>query len=255
MRSRFDRLVRPLGIALGGAALAALAAGAPQGAAEPIDLRIDLATQLGSTPGNWNNVANLTGLTTGLVDHGTGAATAVSIDGTGSPWEALEGDSNGEFPDQDWLIQPAAVDGAGLDEGETGLFTLSGLADGVYRIEVVSARTTFNYLDRITVNGALASRTHLGTPVVTPWNATTDGLLAGNWLIWDGVVPVAGGVAIAVEADPATLGIVNAIRVLETPYAAPVAQAIPAASTAALALLASALAALALGVLRRRRIA
>jgi len=253
MRSHCDRFVRPLGIALCGAALAALAAGDPQGAAEPIDLRIDLATQLGTTAGNWNNVANLTGLTTGLVDFGTGAATAVSIDGTGSPWEAIVGDADGEFPDQDWLVQPATVDGAGLDEGEIGVLALGGLPDGVYRIEVVSARTTFNYLNRITVNGAPAARTYLGTPAVTPWNATTDGLAAGNWLIWDGIVPVAGGITIALEADPATLGIVNAIRVLETPYAAPVAQAIPAASTLGLALLASALAALALGALRRRR--
>lgn len=249
------RVSRPLGVTLFGLALAAAALGEPLGSAEPIDLRIDLATQLGSTPGNWNNVSNLTGLTAGLVDYASGAATSVSIDGTGSPWESLEGDSDGEFPDQEWLIQPATVDGAGLDEGEIGLFTLTGLPDGVYRIEVVSARTTFGYLDTILVNGALADRTHLGTPVVTPWNATSDGLEAGNWLIWDGVVPVAGAVTIAAESDPATLGIVNALRVLETPYAAPVAQAIPTVSSLGLALLALALAGLALGRMRRRRAA
>ncbi len=103
--SRFrSRVSRPFGVTLFGLALAAVAPGEPLGVAEPIDLRIDLATQLGSTPGNWNNVANLTGLTAGLVDYATGAATAVSIDGTGSPWESIEGDSNGEFPDQEWLI-------------------------------------------------------------------------------------------------------------------------------------------------------
>ncbi len=130
--------------------------------------------------------------------------------------------------------------------------TIAGLPDGVYRVEVVAVRTTFGYLDTILVDGALADRTHLGTPVATPWNATTDGLEAGNWLIWDGVVPVAGSIAITVVADPATLGIVNAIRVLETPYAAPVAQAIPTLSSLGIALLALALAGLALGRMRRR---
>jgi hypothetical protein len=85
-----------------------------------------------------------------------------------------------------------------------------------YQVEVVSARTSFDYLNTITVNGALADRTYLGTPVQTPWGSNADGLTPGNWLIWDGVVPVGGTITIVDVADPQTLGIVNAIRILTT---------------------------------------
>ena len=97
--------------------------------AQLVDIRIDLSTFLSSTPGNWNNISNLIGLTTGLIDFDTGAATFVSIDGTGSPWSDFFGDNDGAFPNQDWLIQPATVDGAGLLTGLTGTFTLGGLSD------------------------------------------------------------------------------------------------------------------------------
>ena len=80
-----------------------------------VDIRIDLSTFLGSTAGNWNNITDITGLTTGLIDFNTGAATSVSIDGTGSDWLDFFGDDDGAFPDQGWLIQPATVDGAGIN--------------------------------------------------------------------------------------------------------------------------------------------
>ncbi len=186
--------------------------------AQLVDIRIDLSTFLSSTPGNWNNISNLIGLTTGLIDFNTGAATFVSIDGTGSPWTDFFGDNDGAFPNQDWLIQPATVDGAGLLTGLTGTFTLGGLSDArTYQLELVSARTTFNYLNVFTVNGSLANRTFLNTPVVTPWNSTSDGLEPGNWLIWDDVVPVGGQITIMDLAGPGTLGILNAIRISQIP--------------------------------------
>ena len=43
--------------------------------AAPIDVRIDLSGLVSSTGGNWNNLSNLTGLTSGLVDFSTGLAT------------------------------------------------------------------------------------------------------------------------------------------------------------------------------------
>ncbi len=182
-----------------------------------VDIRIDLSTFLGSTPGNWNNISNITGLTTGLIDFNTGAATSVSIDGTGSDWLDFFGDDDGAFPDQGWLIQPATVDGAGLLTDLTGTFTISGLSDGAYQLELVAARTTFGYLNTFTVNGALANRTFLDTPVVTPWGSTTDGLEAGNWLIWDNVVASDGQITITDIAGPGTLGILNAIRISQIP--------------------------------------
>lgn len=177
----------------------------------PVDLRLDISTHVSSTGGNWNDIADITGLTTGLVDFNTGAPTPVSIQGTG--WRGFFGDDAGAFPNRDWLIQPATVDGAGLDPGVTGTFVVSGLTADLYRIEVVSARG-FNYLNTITVNGVAANRTSLGTPVQTPWDSADDGLTPGNWLIWDGVIPVAGAITITDQAASGTLAIINAVRIL-----------------------------------------
>lgn len=84
---------------------------------------------MSTTPGNRNNISNLTGTATNLIDFGAGTDWGLSI---------------------------------------TGTFTISGLTAGNYTIEVVSARTTFNYPNTFTVNGGtLANRTQLGTAVVT----------------------------------------------------------------------------------------
>jgi hypothetical protein len=181
------------------------------------DIRIDLSTSRGTTSGNWNNVSDLTGLTQNLIDFPTGAATNVSINGNGGPWRDFIGDSLGTFPDQDWLIQPATRDGAGLDDGETGTYTFANLTSSYYRVEVVTARTTFNYLNTITVNGLLANRTYLGTPVATPWGSESDGLTPGNWLIWDNVAAVNGVINLMDVADPNTLGMINAVRLVSVP--------------------------------------
>jgi len=228
--------------------------GAPLGAAAGVDIRIDLSNLVGTTAGNWNNVSNLTGLTTGLIDFVSGAATPVSIDGTGSPWQQFFGDDDGTFPDQDWLVQPATRDGAGVQDGLTGSFLFDGLGAGIYRVEIVTARTTYGYLNTITVNGATADRTYLGTPVVTPWNSTTDGLTAGNWLIWDAVVPAGGVITLVDQADADTLGMINAVRVTSL-YTPSVIQEVPTLSTVGFALLALGLVGLAFVLLRRRRVA
>lgn len=199
------------------------------------EIRIDLSTFVSSTPGNWNNISNLDGTTSDLIDFATGLGTGVSISGVG--WRDFYGDDGGEFPNQSWLVQPATEDAAGMDADETGVFTLSGLTDSAYIIEVVSARTTHGYLNSITVNGSYAGRTFLGTPVNTPWNAATDGLAAGNWLIWDNVIPDAGQIRIIDVAGPGTLGIVNALRVSSGDAAVPEPSTLALTAICALAML------------------
>src|SRR5215470_9463971 len=144
--------------------------------AQGADIRIDFSGQVSTTPGNWNNVTNLTGITANLIDFTSGAGTDLSIDGVGGPWSHFFSDDGGTFANPDWLIQPAPRDGAGLQASQSGTYRVSGLTAPAYRVEVVSARTTFGYLNTITIAGQLANRTSLGTPVVTPWNSTTDGL-------------------------------------------------------------------------------
>jgi hypothetical protein len=180
------------------------------------ELRIDLSTFVSVSAGNWNNINNLNGVTPGLIDFNTGLPTTASISGTG--WTDFFGvDSNAEWPTVDWVVTSSVRDGAGILNSQTGVFNISGLTAPFYTVEVVSARTTFNYLNNITVNGSLANRTFDGTPVVTPWGSNADGLLPQNWLIWDNVVPAGGTINVTDVASPNTLGIVNAIRITAIP--------------------------------------
>ncbi len=192
------------------ACLVMLVAMAGQARAGVMDVRLDISTFVNTTGGNWNNIANMNGLTSDLIDFNTGANTGIGI--TLSGWRDFFGDDEGSFPDQDWLIQPATRDGAGVSSGSSGTMTLSGLSASSYQIEIVSARTEFDYLNTITIGGALANRTYLGTPVNTPWGSNTDGLAPGNWLIWDNVTSN----DILLVSDSNTLGMINAIRILET---------------------------------------
>lgn len=214
-----------------------------------LDIRIDLSNSVSTTAGNWNNISALTGLTSNLIDFNSGLGTGVSIDGTGSPWSDFFGDEGGTFPNRDWLIQPATVDGAGLQNGQTGSFAIAGLSGSSYQVEVVSARPTFGYLNSITVNGVTANRTYLGTPVVTPWDSTADGLTPGNWLIWDNVAPVSGVITITDAADNGTLAMLNALRI-SVPTAA--VTAIPTVSEWGVVVLVLLLGAAAALFLRRR---
>lgn len=175
-----------------------------------IDIRIDLSTQDSSTAGNWNNISSLND-TTSLIDF-SGDATSASITGTG--WSNFSGDDSGSFPDQDWLVQPATKDGAGVSDGETASFTLSGLGAGTFQIDLVSARSFFDYQNFFTIDGSTATRTYLGTPVQNPWGSTSNGLTPGNWLIWDNVSS-GSDITIQLTADSSSLGMLNAIRILE----------------------------------------
>lgn len=201
-------------------------------AAGPVDIRIDFGTSVGVTEGHWNNVVDVTGVTSGLIDYVTGLPTEVAVGASAAPccpgsdtsWIPGGGDDAGDFPEEGWLVQPAARDGAVLKRALASAYEFSGLTGAAYRVEVVSARSTFEYLSIFGVNGERATRTHLGTPVPSGyWNSTTDGLDAGNWLIWDDVVPVNGTIRITVLRHHDTSAIINAVRIVETPAARPTA--------------------------------
>jgi hypothetical protein len=185
------------------------------------EFRIDLSTLQTTTGGNWNDIANLNSVTAGLKDFGSGLATGASISGSG--WRDFFGvDNAADWPDKDWVVSSSVIDGAGVDPSGVGTFAISGLSSTAnYRVEIVSARTAFNYLNTILVDGAAANRTFNGTAVNTPWGSTADGLTPQNWLIWDGR-PAAGGVLnISLQADRATLGMMNAMRIVEMPSRVP----------------------------------
>ena len=189
--------------------------------AAPIDLRIDLGNKAGETAGNWNNPGGtdplfLTGSYPDLIDFSTGLGTGVGINFGTTPedWSQFYGDSSGVFPDQSWLVQPATQDGAGWTHSYYGpAITLSGLVESRYLVEVVSARDVYAS-NSISVNGALANRTYLGTPVEDPWDVQSHGLYPGNWLIWDNVSPIVGEITIQMSTFATGMGIINAVRVV-----------------------------------------
>lgn len=188
---------------------------AAAGSAKAWEIRMDISDVVSTTGGNWNNIGNLNGVNADLIEFGSGANTGASISGFG--WRDFFGDDSAEFADVDWVQQPATADGAGVEEGSTGTFTVSGLADGEYVVEIVSARTEFEYLNFITVFGNFADRTFNGTPVNTPWGSNVDGLAESNWLIWDAVQTDDGEINIQLTSDVTTLGMINAIRISQIP--------------------------------------
>jgi|GEM_PF-2063992 len=191
--------------------------GAPGVDEDGIDIRIDFGTARGLTlPGQWNNIDNFAGVTFDLIDFNSGLSTGASIDGLGGEWRSFVGDDGPTFPEQDWIVNPASGDGAGLSTGLAATYLIDGLPEGDYQVEVMSARTTFDYFNTFNVNGALADRTFLGTPVVTPWGSTSHGLTPGNWLIWDAVSADGGQIQLDLQADPGTLGMINAMRISMT---------------------------------------
>ena len=182
---------------------------------DTLDIRIDFGTAAGTTlVGQWNNIDNLAlaGRTSGLIDFNTGSATTVSVDGLGGPWRSFVGDDLGAFLPQDWFVQPATRDAAGLSSGLSASYLFEGLPDGTYTVEAISARTTFDYQNLFVVNGVQANRTFLGTPVFTPWGSTSHGLTPSNWLIWDDV-EVVGGVIVLDLSGSGTLSMLNALRI------------------------------------------
>lgn len=231
---------------------------ADRGVVAGFDIRIDFGNDGTPPAANWNLIAqgDLVSLNSGMVDFNTGAVTSVSVDGTGSPWSNFFGDDTQAFPNQDWVIQPSTEFGAGLSTGVAGSYTFSGLGSSPVRVEIVSARTTFDYQNIITVGGSLADRTALGTPVETPWGSNSDGLIPGNWLIWDTVSPVGGVVTLDVEGD-GTLSMINAVRIIQEGAAPPPAPpvSVPTGGTLGWLILFLAMVAGASVVLRRTNLA
>jgi hypothetical protein len=214
-----------------------------------IDLRDDTIATTSEVPGNWNDIGSVNGVTAGLIDFGTGLATPVSISGSGWQPFFLGVVSPADWPEKDWVHPFSTTYGAGLfvgDAGQTGTFSFSGLSDTArYQVEVVSARTRFDYLSTILVDGAVADRTFNGTPVNTPWGATSDGLIPQNWLIWDDLIATGGMLSLSVAANPETGDIINAIRIIGIEQATAVSE--PASAAILLIGLVG------LGVLRRRK--
>ena len=207
---RKQALARFGAIMAGGLMLCAVQAAATE-------IRLDLGSRGSATGGTWNDIADgsLNAVTPGLIDFGTGLATGVSISGSG--WRGFVGvGSDAEWPTKDWVVPSSTRDAAGLDNGNTGTFIFSGLNDAAtYSFELVLARTTFDYLNFVSVGGGTANRTFNGTPVATPWAATSDGLAPQNWLIWDGLASAGGLLTVSLTADASTLGILNAIRIVD----------------------------------------
>lgn len=197
-----------------------------------LDIRIDLGDAAGATGSSWNDIGflSLNGTTSGLVDYVTTTGTTVSI--TGSNWNGFNGVTNPAlWPDKDWVVTSAVADGAGVQRNLTARFVFDGLADGDYTIEVVSARTTFDYLNTIEIDGILADATFEGTAVNTPWASISDGLTSQNWLMWNDFTVSGGGFTLT-NTTGDTLGVINAIRISSSD-----GNSVPAPATLALIIL------------------
>nr|MBP7652063.1 fibronectin type III domain-containing protein [Candidatus Dependentiae bacterium] len=182
-----------------------------------LEIRIDLSAMDGSASGNWNTIslanANLT--TSNLKNYTDGAASSISI--TGSGWN---GEWHGTIPAGYWFDGGAGMGDRLYCSTGSASFTFSNLGTSTYSVEILSeGDATVNYL---TVNSSSASRSNLGNTVY-PWNQGNS----NDWLIWDSVTPSAGQITISISVQSGTYLNMDLIRIVQliTAPAAPTSNA------------------------------
>jgi len=180
-----------------------------------VDVRIDFSTGGGSAGNNWNTISsfNLTNGVTSLIDHDGGAATALTITGTG--WTTDYVGSMTTLPSW-WDGGTQAQDRIYFyDNGpQTGSLVLAGLTPAQnYLLEVFSYG---DFAERaITANSAYGVNSKTGL-VDSAWHGITDG--GAGWLIWDQLAPTSGG-TVTINFDSLTSNYVpvNALRISSVP--------------------------------------
>ena len=180
-----------------------------------IDVRIDLEhieNNLGSAA-NWNTLRNNASLND-LIDFNTGSGTSIDIANSGI---SNSSSSTAHWnSDKDWVADLAGDDSIGTASG-TGLIEFTGLSAPLYRIEIVSSSISFDRLAILRVENNIANRTFEGNTVADPWDAFNNGQVLQDWLIWDAVAPVVGGIEITLNTGNSNTAPINAIRLFAIP--------------------------------------
>lgn len=180
-----------------------------------VDIRIDFSTGNGSAGNHWNTLsaAGLTGGTTSLIDHTGGAATGVTVTGTGWTTDyvgaitTLPSWWDGGTQAQDRIYY--------YDSGpQNASITLGGLLTSqAYKLELFSEG---DYAERaIAANSSYGINSSTGL-LDSAWHGIFDG--SAGWLIWDNLMPTAGGtVSITFDALTSNYVPVNALRLTTVP--------------------------------------
>ena len=180
-----------------------------------LDIRIDFSLGSGSAGNNWNSLSasSLTGGTTSLIDHATGASTGVTVTGTGFNTDYVGSIStlpawwDGGIQAQDRIYF--------YDSGsQTGSVTLGGLLSSqAYKLELFSAG---DYVERaIAANSSFGINSRTGL-LDSAWHGVDDG--NAGWLVWDNLMPTAGGIVnITFDSLSANYVPVNALRLTAVP--------------------------------------
>jgi hypothetical protein len=165
-------------------AVVGLALGSSHAATVLVDLN-DAGTDPGAT---WNTIASETASGVSLDDTlGNDSGIVLTM---GGDWQISGTTGNAGAFDGDFSA--GADDYFYMDhEGPTGTIELSSLADGTYKIELVSSRGSDNlgYIADITVNGAVATSSHNGED----FRSDDDGFVNGSLLVWNVVIDGDGG--------------------------------------------------------------
>ena len=184
------------------------------------EARIDFASKASAPVGNWNTVSSENTPVT-LTEWNTGVASSAQIVGAG--WDAgYNGGSIWKGGTVDWVDNNAASDlfywGGGTEDEFQ--FTLSGLdPQKLYQVEIVSSENANNVVSMITVGGIYADNNYQGGATETElqnWRGD-DAYNNIDWLIWDAVVPDAGGSLLLIANTQSGAGYadINAMRIFE----------------------------------------
>ncbi len=183
------------------------------------EARIDFASNASAPVGNWNTVSSENTPVT-LTEWNTGVASSAQIVGAG--WDAGWSGSVWNGGTVDWVNNNAASDlfywGGGTEDDFQ--FTLSGLdSQKSYQVEIVSSDSANNVVSMITVGGTYADNNYQGGATETElqnWRGD-DAYNNIDWLIWDAVVPDAGGSLLLIANTQGGAGYaeINAMRIFE----------------------------------------
>jgi hypothetical protein len=178
-----------------------------------LEIRIDFSDGSGAPAGNWNTIDQVNMTDTDLIDFVNGLVTGVDVTTAGFFGEVNNGLA--------WTGTKDWVDG---DPVGDDLFTstspasviLSRLGAGPLQVEVLVAASFGGFTQDTQVGGMFGDRTFESNPQDgNDFDASVNGTVPLDWVIWDNVTPSAGNISISLSTS--TNLFINAVRVSTVP--------------------------------------
>jgi hypothetical protein len=191
----------------------------PLAVSHAVTVYLDFGNNAMDPATGWNSIGSTGGDYFSIVDSNGGALSGVSAHS--DAW--LNSLSGSDFAGLAW--DESAVDDFDLVSESSSTFTISGLSSAsLYQIEIVASHTAeFRQIKTSAiVNSLVADRSNSGITdenELSHWTYHSD-----DWLIWDGVsLDGNGDLTVTISNVDVQYGIINAMKITETPEPATLA--------------------------------